>query len=55
VRPPNEMSSCGGESASELGSDLAASIGIITIESEMGEEGGSLRGEEAWDSVQPRQ
>ena len=44
-----------GESALELASDLAASIGIITTKSEAGEEGGSLRGEEAWDSAQPRQ
>ena len=55
ARLPNEMSSCRGESASELGSDLAASIGIIITKSETGEEGGSLRGEEAWDSAQPRQ
>jgi hypothetical protein len=55
TRLPNEMASCGAESASELGSDLAASIGIIIAKCETGEEGGSLRGEEAWDSAQPRQ
>jgi hypothetical protein len=54
ARLPNEMASCGAESASELGSDLAATIGIVISKFEAGEEGGSLRGEEAWDSAQPR-
>jgi hypothetical protein len=55
ARLPNEMVSCGVESALELGLDLAASIGIIISKFEAGEEGGSLRGEEARDSARPRQ
>lgn len=44
ARLSNEMASCGVESALEFISKFNA-----------GEEGGSLRGEEAWDSAQPRQ
>jgi hypothetical protein len=54
-RLPSEMASCGIGSASELDPDRAASIGISLSKCEAGGEGGSLRGEEAWDSRQPRQ
>jgi hypothetical protein len=52
---PEEKPSYGIESAAGEDSDLAVSVGFAAVNGEMGEEGGSRRGEEAWGSAQPCQ